>query len=33
MTVLGIPPGEVLVTMVERRSRFSFILKASDKSA
>lgn len=32
-TVIGVPSGEVLVTMVERRSRFTFVLKASDKSA
>ncbi len=32
-TVIGPPSGEVLVTMVERRSRFTFMLKAFDKSA
>jgi IS30 family transposase len=32
-TVIGKPSGEVLVTMVERRSRFTFILKALGKSA
>ena len=32
-TVIGSPSGEVLVTMVERRSRFTFIVKAFDKSA
>lgn len=32
-TMIGTPSGEVLVTMVERRSRFTFVLKASNKSA
>jgi IS30 family transposase len=32
-TVIGTPSGEVLVAMVERRSRFTFVLKAFDKSA
>ena len=32
-TVIGTPSGEVLVTMVERRSRFTFFLKAFDKSS
>lgn len=32
-TVIGSPSGEVLVTIVERRSRFLFVSKASDKSA
>jgi IS30 family transposase len=32
-TVIGKPSGEVLVTMVERRSRYLFVLKASNKSA
>lgn len=29
-TVIGIPSGNVLVTMVDRRSRFTFVLKAAD---
>lgn len=32
-TVIGAPSGEVLVTMVERRSRFLFILQVGDKGA
>jgi IS30 family transposase len=32
-TVIGRPSGEVLVTIVERRSRHTLMLKASDKSA
>lgn len=32
-TVIGTPSGEVLVTMVERRSRFLHVLKAANKSA
>ena len=32
-TVIGKPSGEVLVTMVERRSRYLFVLKASNKGA
>lgn len=32
-TMIGTSSGEVLVTMVERRSRFTFILKAFDRSA
>jgi IS30 family transposase len=32
-TVIGTPSGEVLVTIVERRSRFTHVLKAADKTA
>ena len=32
-TVIGLPSGETLVTMVERRSRHTLVLKAADKSA
>ncbi len=32
-TMIGTPSGEDLVTMMERRSRFTFVLKASNKSA
>jgi IS30 family transposase len=32
-TMIGTPSGEVLVTMGERRSRFTFVLKAFDRSA
>jgi IS30 family transposase len=31
-TVIGLPSGQTLVTMVERRSRHTLVLKAADKS-
>jgi len=31
--VVGTPSGETLVTIVERRSRHTLVLKAADRSA